>query len=239
MTELLTMPANLDLTSADVKPVLHCGRRYLCELGPGTVSEQLTADFIRRRFNQAYGARPTLHMPPLLALVSEHGTLLAAVGVRCAAAERLFLENYLDQPVQNCLPEPNTGRMSVVEIAHLAGVETGISRPLFAALAAWLQRAGLQWVACTGTAQLRNGFRHIGIQVSDLGVADPERLQGAGQDWGTYYDNQPRVLVINVSQGVESLKACGLLRHVRFIESGGAGALTACRTARGGYGKLA
>lgn len=239
MTELLTMPAGLDLASADVNPVVHCGRHYLCELAPGTDSDQLAADFIRRRFNQAYGARPTLQMPPLLALISEHGTLLAAVGVRCAAAERLFLENYLDQPVQNWLPERNKGRKSVVEIAHLAGVESGISRPLFAALAVWLQRAGLQWVACTGTAQLRNGFSHIGIKVSDLGVADPDRLAGAGRDWGSYYDNQPRVLVINVSQGVESLKACGLLRKVRFIESGGAGMPVSGRAAGRGYGKLA
>ncbi|MDX1598996.1 MAG: thermostable hemolysin [Marinobacter sp.] len=239
MTELLTMPASLDLTSADVKPVVSCGRRYLCELRPGSASEQLAADFIRRRFNQAYDARPTLNMPPLLALISEHGTLLAAVGVRCAAAEPLFLENYLDQPVEKCVPQRNVGRRSVVEIAHLAGVETGISRPLFAALAVWLQQAGLQWVACTGTTQLRNGFGHIGIQVSDLGVADPDRLGGAGLDWGTYYDNQPRVLVINVNQGVESLKACGLLRHVRFVETGVAGMLESCRTEGDGYGKLA
>ncbi|MCG2581864.1 MAG: thermostable hemolysin [Marinobacter sp.] len=239
MTEMLTMPVSIDLTSEDVDPVVRCGYRYLCELRPGSASERLAADFIRRRFNQAYGARPILHMPPLLALVSDHGTLLAAVGVRCAAVERLFLENYLDQPVQNCLPGSDSDRTSVVEIAHLAGVETGISRPLFAALAVWLQRAGLRWVACTGTAQLRNGFGHIGIKVSDLGVADPDRLAGAGQDWGTYYDNQPRVLVINVSQGVESLKAYGLLRQVRFIEPGGTGMPVSCRAAGRGYGKLA
>lgn len=236
MTECLTMPTSIDPASAEAEPVVRCGHRHLCELRPRTASEQRAAAFIRRRFEQAYGARPTLHMPPLMALVSEHGTLLAAVGVRNAAVERLFLEDYLDRPIEACLPCAGAERASVVEIAHLAGVETGISRPLFAALAVRLNQRGLTWVVCTGTAQLRNSFQHLGIDVVDLGGADPDRLAGAGQTWGRYYECQPRVLAINVRQGLESLRARGLLRQVQSIDASATMVTSAAWATGGGYG---
>lgn len=239
MTECLTMPTSIDLASGEAKPVVRCGHRHLCELHPRTASEQRAADFIRRRFQQAYGARPTLQMPPLMALVSDHGTLLAAVGIRAAIRERLFLEDYLDQPIEACLSNAGVEREFVVEIAHLAGVETGISRPLFAALAVWLQQAGLKWVVCTGTAQLRNGFQHLGIEVVDLGAADPGRLAGAGQSWGSYYQCQPRVLAINVRQSVESLRVGGLLRQVQHIDASTDGVVKASGLTGGGYGHTA
>lgn len=239
MTECLTMPTGIDLRSGEARPVVRCGNRHLCEIRSHTASEQRAADFIRRRFQQAYGARPTLHMPPLMALLSEHGTLLAAVGLRRAARERLFLEDYLDQPVEICLPNTFARRDSVVEVAHLAGVETGISRPLFAALAVWLQHSGVEWVVCTGTVQLRNGFQHLGIDVLEIGDADPRRLAGAGAGWGSYYQCQPRVLAISVRQGVKGLGASGLLRYVHPIEADTAAVANAPRITGGGYGHSA
>ncbi|MGM0767104.1 MAG: thermostable hemolysin [Pseudomonadota bacterium] len=239
MTECLTMPSSIDVASGDARPVVRCGHRHLYELHRNSTSEQRAADFIRRRFLQAYGARPTLHMPPLMALVSEHGTLLAAVGLRRAAGERLFLEDYLDRPVESGLPEAHTRRDSVVEIAHLAGVETGISRPLFAALALWLQHAGFRWVVCTGTVQLRNGLRHLGIEVVEMGDANPRRLVDAGAGWGSYYQCQPRVLAIDVGHGVESLRTNGLLRQLQLIEPDAADVASMTRISGGGYGHTA
>lgn len=239
MTDCLTMPTSIDLASGEARPVVRSGNRHLCELRVGSATEQRAADFIRRRFQQAYGARPNLQLPPLVALVSGHGTLLAAVGVRSAAAQRLFLEDYLDAPVEACLPEACASRNAVVEIAHLAGVESGISRPLFASLAVWLRQSGWEWVVCTGTTQLRNGFRQIGIGLSDLGAADPARLVGAARSWGTYYQCQPRVLAINVPQSVDSLRAAGLLRQVESIERSASAAERALPTTGGGYGHTA
>ncbi|MDX5299325.1 MAG: thermostable hemolysin [Gammaproteobacteria bacterium] len=175
------------------------------------------ADFIRRRFLQAYGAEPSLRIPRLLALTTAQGTLIAAVGVRNASQERLFLEDYLPVPVQLLMPEPGTERHRIAEIAHLAGVEAGVSRYLFASLSVWLEGAGYDWVVCTGTNQLRNSFHRLGIGTQVLADADPSKLPDGGAGWGRYYDHHPVVMTIRVADGIAALRAAGLLKLVQPV----------------------
>lgn len=175
-------------------------------------------DFIRRRFSQAYGAEPSLRIPVLLALTTARGTLLAAVGVRNAALETLFLEDYLSVPVEALLPVPDVQRHRITEIAHLAGVETGVSRYLFASLSVWLEGAGCEWVVCTATDQLRKSFHRLGISTHVLADADPACLPDGGAGWGRYYNHRPVVMAINVADGVAALRSAGLLRLIQPAE---------------------
>lgn len=223
MSDPLLMPVSCTPDEADVRQVVRCAGRWLSEVRPESDVASRVADFIRRRFRLAYGAEPVLRIPRLLALTTAQGALLAAVGVRNAANEQLFLEDYLDFPVEGYLPEPGVSRGHIVEIAHLAGVEAGVSRYLFAGLAVWLQNAGCQWVVCTGTDQLRNSFRRVGIDTHVIDFADPQRLSDGGAGWGSYYDNHPVVMAMNVDESVRALGASGLLRTTRYlgeVESG-------------------
>lgn len=217
MTDPLTMPPALDITSDEVSPLARCGSRWLWEVRSGTATAARAAEFIQRRFRQAYDARPQLSLPPLLAMTTAQGTLLAVVGARRAVAGRLFLEDYLDEPVEACLPGGKVGRDGIIEIAHLAGVEVGVSRRLFVAMALWLEQQGLEWVVCTGTSQLRNGFRQLGIDIADLGPADPKRLADGGRGWGRYYQHQPRVMALAVTRGVAKLRQAGVLDAVSLV----------------------
>ncbi|WP_328185509.1 thermostable hemolysin [Marinobacter sp. OP 3.4] len=217
MTDPLTMPPALDVTSDEVRPVARFGTRWLCEVRPGTANARRAGDFILRRFRQAYDACPELTLPPLLAMTTEQGTLLAVVGVRRAGDSRLFLEDYLDDPVELCLPGFPSSRSRIVEIAHLAGVEAGVSRHLFITMAPWLEGEAVEWVVCTGTSRLRNGFRLMGIDVADLGPAAPERLPGGGCAWGRYYQHQPRVMAIHVPPGIQKLRSAGALDQVSLL----------------------
>ena len=61
--------------------------------------------FVRETFALAYGASVRSFMPRLLAVCRKDGDLLAAFGVRSARDEKLFLENYLDQPVEQAIEE--------------------------------------------------------------------------------------------------------------------------------------
>ncbi|MEC7376117.1 MAG: thermostable hemolysin, partial [Pseudomonadota bacterium] len=134
MTDPLMMSTYFPPDSGEVVPVFRCAGRWFNEIRPETAMAGTVAGFIRRRFLHAYGAEPTLRIPALLALTTAQGSLLAAVGVRNAALERLFLEDYLSVPVESVLPEPGVERHRIAEIAHLAGVEAGVSRFLFASL---------------------------------------------------------------------------------------------------------
>ncbi|WP_227714190.1 thermostable hemolysin [Marinobacter sp. 1-4A] len=236
MTDPLTMSIHCPPDSPELVPALRCAGRWLSEISPGTALAATVAEFIRRRFLQAYGAEPALRIPLLLALTSAQGTLLAAVGVRDAALEPLFLEDYLPAPIESVMPVPGIARENIAEIAHLAGVEAGVSRHLFVSLTVWLADAGFEWVVCTGTDQLRNSFHRLGIATRVLAQADPERLPDRGAGWGRYYEHQPLVIAINVADSLSTLRQANLLRRIQPVQAGsGSG-----ESEQGGaYGNLA
>jgi len=236
MTDPLTMSTCCPPDSSEVVPVLRCAGRWFSEITPHSAMAATVAAFIRRRFLQAYGAEPNLRIPSLLALTTAQGSLMAAVGVRNAGADTLFLEDYLSVPVQTLMPEPGTERRRIAEIAHLAGVEAGVSRYLFASLSVWLDAAGYDWVVCTGTDQLRNSFHRLGIATQVLADAAPSRLPDGGAGWGRYYDHHPVVMTIRVADGMSALREAGLLKLVQPV----AAAEVKHQTDLGGaYGRLA
>lgn len=61
---------------------------------------QATEAFIGARFALEHGARISHFLPLLLALRDAEGVLQAAVGIRSALDQSLFLERYLPQPVE-------------------------------------------------------------------------------------------------------------------------------------------
>lgn len=236
MTDPLMMSTCCAPDSGEVVPVIRCAGRWFCEIRPETTMAATVAGFIRRRFLHAYSAEPSLRIPALLALTTAQGSLLAAVGVRNAALERLFLEDYLAVPVEAVMPVPGIERHRIAEIAHLAGVEAGVSRYLFASLSVWLDGAGYDWVVCTGTDQLRNSFHRLGIPTQVLADADPAYLPDGGAGWGHYYDHHPVVMAIRVADGISALRGAGLLRLVQPVAqpADGGDSLTG-----GSYGRTA
>lgn len=219
MTDPLMMSTCCTPDSGEVVPVIRCAGRWFNEIRPETAMADTVAAFIRRRFLHAYGAEPSLRIPALLALTTAQGSLLAAVGVRNAALEKLFLEDYLSVPVESVMPVAGVERHRIAEIAHLAGVEAGVSRFLFASLSVWLDGAGYDWVVCTGTDQLRNSFHRLGIATQVLANADPARLPDGGAGWGRYYDHHPVVMAIRVADAMSALRSAGLLRLVQSVET--------------------
>ena len=59
--------------------------------------------FIAGRFLKVHGARLSSFMPLLVALFDENGEVRAAVGIRNAAVESLFLEYYLDTSIEQAI----------------------------------------------------------------------------------------------------------------------------------------
>lgn len=226
MPDLLTLSFNLEssnlegshLDPRETRPLIACAGRQLCEVEPGSGAALAVTRFIRRRFEQAYGARPRLQIPRLLALTAAQGTLLAAVGIRNAAEERLFLEDYLEVPAEVALPGAlAVERGKLAEIAHLAGVEAGVSRYLFASLTLWIRAHGFQWIAFTATDPLCNRFRRMGIVLHPMAPADPSRLPDGGRGWGSYYHQRPVVMAVNVEEGYQAMARAGLLQRTQWL----------------------
>jgi hypothetical protein len=163
--------------------------------------------FIAQRFLDMHGARINSFMPLLVALFGEQGNILAAVGIRSAEVDGLFLEHYLDTPVEQAISSKADRAMSIpqrdriVEIGNLASIDRRASRSLFKALADLLNAENFEWAVFTGCSSLQRMFKILGIETVSLGRALQSRLPVDQQTWGGYYENGPRVVAGKVSRG--------------------------------------
>jgi hypothetical protein len=166
--------------------------------------------FISHAYETAYGARIDVFMPQLLAILRDD-ELLAACGLREAHAERLFLETYLDRPIEQKLSElthSHVGRTGIVEIGNLAVSRPGAARLLIAMLTQHLARRESEWAVFTAVPVLRNNFASLRIPRLVLADARPDRLDPqVRQAWGSYYDCSPQVSAIRVADAALALRA--------------------------------
>jgi len=176
-------------------------------IAPGEAPRSAVERFIHVVFKRAYKARVSHFLPYLLSM-REEGRLVAALGMRPAAEERLFLETYLDAPVENTLAQQlnrPVDRSGIVEVGNLASGHGGCARALIITLTAYLKGAGYEWVVFTTTPKVRNNFAKLGIGLISLAQADGERLGEDRSNWGNYYDQNPVVVAANVAAGAATL----------------------------------
>jgi hypothetical protein len=152
---------------------------------------------IARKFQSTFGAQIMQFLPYLLRLkISDE--LGAVVGVRAARNDTLFLEQYIDRPVEQIAAQAYAtpiDRDQVVEIGNLAADLQGTSYVLFAVLATVLNQAGFRWVTCTATPQVEAMLTKMRFSYRTIGSADATRLDDDSADWGAYYDSRPSVIV--------------------------------------------
>src|SRR5512134_2381976 len=94
------------LQAAPVAPRAPRPRGATARLEPVHATHPMRAQFeafIAARFGRAYGARVTHFLPHLLGVRDGLGRWQAAAGYAAAAGGRLFLEQYLERPVEQAL----------------------------------------------------------------------------------------------------------------------------------------
>ena len=209
----LDHPTSRETASAPVPRSLHL-------VAVDAARRAAVQDFIRDRFAAHYQADVRHFMPCLFGLEADDGSLHGAVGCRSAATQALFLEHYLDEPIEDLIAArvgTSVERADVVEVGNLAARGAGMSRLLIVALTRLLATEGVRWVGFTGTPALINSFRRLGIALHGLAPADPRRL-GVDRDqwraeWGTYYDAGPQVMVAEVPGADRTLATAGTYRQ--------------------------
>jgi hypothetical protein len=174
-------------------------------LRPGTAKRLAVEQFVSSCFKQQYGAEVRHFMPLLMSLSGQHGELKAVLGFRYADLNPLFLENYLDRPVEQVLAtklKRPVNRSHLVEVGNLAVNVAGGGRWLITALTAYLSTTGCEWALFTIGPVLSNAFTRLGLQLIDLAPAQRESLPlGEQAHWGSYYEQKPRVMAGNIAQG--------------------------------------
>ncbi|MGD8908462.1 MAG: thermostable hemolysin [Chromatiales bacterium] len=172
---------------------------------PGAAQRLAAEQFVSSCFKQHYGAEIRHFMPLLMSLSDQHDELKAVLGFRYADQHPLFLENYLDRPVEQVLAtklKRPVDRSHLVEVGNLAVNTAGGGRWLITALTAYLSTKGCEWALFTIGPLLHNAFTRLGLQLIDLAPARRESLPlGKQAHWGSYYEQKPRVMAGNIVQG--------------------------------------
>lgn len=162
----------------------------------GSPQREEVERFIHATYSRHYGANVTNFAPNLM-LLQRRERIVAAAGWRCAADDQLFLERYLDVPIDVAvatLAGHPVDRKRIVEVGNLAAGRAGGSVDVILALARHLDALGYEWVVFTATRELIGIFRKLGVPPLALAPADPERLGSEATAWGSYYANNPIVV---------------------------------------------
>lgn len=156
--------------------------------------------FIYQVFYQAYGAKVNKFMPTLIALRDEKSQLMAAFGMRQAQNNSLFLEQYLDEPIEAVISKSLNQVIRREEITEIGNLAVNNPRNAGILIAHVIQHsidAGVKWCVATAHQTLQNGLRKGGCDVFPIHSVDPMRLPASVRaDWGSYYEHKPQVIAV-------------------------------------------
>lgn len=168
--------------------------------------------FVGPRYQAAFGADADLAYPTWHARTQgdDASSQTAALGYRSAADAPLFLEAYLDAPIEQAVSDRlgcRFDRADIVEIGCLASNSPVALIQLWHEIATTLD-ARHRVVAATVTATVRRLLDRVGVPLVEIARADVGRVAD-GARWGRYYDDDPRVCIGVIAEG-----AAGLDRYV-------------------------
>lgn len=187
--------------------------------------------YVQRKFLASYGAEIAHFLPTLLTLRCA-GSLSGVAGIAAAGTHApLFLEHYLDAPIEIELARlglGDTGRAGIAEIGNLVATTGGASRVVFILLASMLHRVGLQWMVFTATGSLLANLQKLGFRLHTLRAADISRLPGSdNSQWGSYYEHAPMVVAGRLDCAVEIIANRKLFAGIQHLFDGQIDALAA------------
>lgn len=152
---------------------------------------------IQRLYRRRYGALLKSFAPMMVAEVTQAGAVECVAGLRFGH-EPLFLECYLDRPIEQVLEHhlcSEVERSRIVEVCHLAGAGSGRSLTFVRKLIAMLEATEVELAIFTATRPLRHLLRRSGLSLVELGVATIHRAPRP-ESWGSYFEHDPRIMAV-------------------------------------------
>lgn len=142
---------------------------------PGHPARPALEAFIGAQFARTYGARLAHFCHTLAGHRDAHGRWVAALGYTPASDDSLFLEQYLDLPVETAIAghvgHP-VARIDVVEVGNLAAIDAGAGRRLIVAMTRHLHRhPGALPTRCASMARASRAARRMRPCASASGAA--------------------------------------------------------------------
>jgi hypothetical protein len=203
--------------SSQVSTTQECLHGCLELVGLQHASRDSLQHFIQTGFDKHYGAA-VAHFMPHLAGVHRHGAWQAVLGLRFAGSEPLFIEQYLDAPIEQVLAARGLSatRQDIAEIGHLFAESRPALMQLFLLIAQGLHQLKMSTLVFTATRDVRVLLKRHGIELLPLSPADPARLGDKAAAWGRYYDTCPEVCVMSLGDTAAQIQQEPRLLNVIF-----------------------
>lgn len=199
------LPANDDrLPSVGDRRRARCTHHQLLVCGRSDPMRVELERFVQDAFVARHGAHVCSFMPTLLAMHGNRG-VCGVAGFRRAADEPLFLERYLDRPIEAAIEaatKRGVPRSQIVEVGNLAGLSCRAAVRLVLELPQLLLAQGHRWIVFTATEQVRQLLGAFRAPLIELAPARATCVAGLGDDWGRYYETDPRVMVGYLEDGL-------------------------------------
>ena len=170
----------------------------------------VATEFVRENFKRTYGANVHSFMPNFIRVSDRNGHTKAVVGFRDAASGPLYLEQYMDQPIEAAISRymaMPVQRSEIVEVGNMSEAAPGDARMAIIGATACLYNAGYRWVVFTGISRLRNAFRRLGLNPKELMEADETLLSREEREsWGSYYAGGAVICFGEIKEGHDNLQ---------------------------------
>lgn len=160
--------------------------------------------FIKQGFKKTYSANISISMPQILTVNT--GKFKAALGIRSANSP-LFIEQYLSYPIEktNVLVNEYVPRENIVELGCLYSNANRFTIPLFLVTAVSLFYQGYSHLVFSGTNKVLNILSKADINFNHLCDANQSLLKPSDDDWGSYYETQPKVALVALSDVIKAI----------------------------------
>jgi hypothetical protein len=168
---------------------------------------EVACQFVAQQYARRFSSLITRFYPHMF-IACENGGCVAVAGFRGAAADTLFLENYLDAPVEEYLRSSfgsAVDRHHIVELGGFAAINRSSAFALMQYLAPALYELGYEKLVCTANAPIRKCLVKLGLNPVVLAEAASEKVIKGGDDWGNYYASNPRVLAGDIEAGMQAM----------------------------------
>ncbi len=152
---------------------------------------------IRSGFGTHFRACVAEYMPRFAYYQHLHGGT-GVIGMRDASEESLYLESYLDSPVDEVIQRAAdcaVSRAQIVEVGQFVVDDRGIVQDFFEDLVPFLASQGFEWVCFTGTDRIRAVLNRVGFSGLPVAAANQELVRNKPDRWGTYYEHDPVVII--------------------------------------------
>src|SRR6185295_2214283 len=127
----------------------------------GDLGREEVEAFIEKAYYAHYGNHPGTHYPELIFCRGSTHKIISACGLRRASSGPLFLEQYLDGPIEGALAQLSRNRPerhSVFEVGSLAAIGSRALLNVIRAVAVYIKEQKAEYAVATATAPLRRLF---------------------------------------------------------------------------------